>query len=130
MSFKINWDALGIATSVACAIHCAVLPLVLTSLPVLGVNIIENIAFEYFMILLAAVIGSQALYHGYKKHHHQAGPLILFALGIVLLLLKQLLHHLQLWFLVPAVFAIVWAHFRNFQLCRRANHCHAADCNH
>ena len=44
--FKINYDALGIATSLACAIHCAILPLVLTSLPVLGVNIIHNIPFE------------------------------------------------------------------------------------
>ena len=33
MRLKINWDALGIATSLACAIHCAVLPLLLTSLP-------------------------------------------------------------------------------------------------
>ncbi|MEY3186772.1 MAG: hypothetical protein RL675_596, partial [Bacteroidota bacterium] len=49
--FKINYDALGIAASVACAIHCALLPLVLSSLPVLGVNIINNIWFEMLMIL-------------------------------------------------------------------------------
>ena len=55
---KINYDALGIAASVACAIHCALLPLVLTSLPVLGINIINNTWFEVFMILLAAAIGS------------------------------------------------------------------------
>jgi hypothetical protein len=42
MSKKINWDALGIATSLACAIHCALLPLFLSSLPLFGVNIIEN----------------------------------------------------------------------------------------
>ncbi|WP_046367966.1 MerC domain-containing protein [Flavihumibacter petaseus] len=130
MRLKINWDAFGIATSVACAIHCAVLPLLLTSLPVFGVEIIHNVSFEYFMILLAAVVGSAALYHGYRKHHRKAGPLLIFSLGIFLLLLKQYLHDWQLWFLVPAVVAIVWAHFRNYQLCRKANHCHAADCSH
>ena len=48
--FKINYDALGIAASVACAIHCAVLPLVITSLPILGINIINNFWFEIFYI--------------------------------------------------------------------------------
>ena len=28
MNVKINWDGLGIATSLACAIHCIVLPLI------------------------------------------------------------------------------------------------------
>ncbi len=130
MSFKINWDALGIATSIACAIHCAVLPLILTSLPIFGTNIIDNEAFEYFMILIAFIIGANALWHGYNRHHHKASPYILFGIGILLLLAKQLWHEWQLWFLVPAVIAIVYAHFRNYQLCRRANHCHTSDCNH
>ncbi|HAL95914.1 MAG TPA: MerC domain-containing protein, partial [Chitinophagaceae bacterium] len=33
MRFRINWDALGISASIACAIHCALLPLFLSSLP-------------------------------------------------------------------------------------------------
>lgn len=130
MGFKINWDALGIATSVACAIHCAVLPLLLTSLPIFGINIIENIPFEYFMIVLAAVIGANSLYHGYKLHHHNNTPFLIFGLGVLLLVAKQVWHEYQVWFLVPAVLAIIYAHFRNFQLCRKANHCHTADCNH
>lgn len=130
MPIKINWDALGIATSVACAIHCAVLPLLLSSLPIFGINIIENVAFEYGMIVLAAAIGAYALYHGYRKHHHQLLPLLVFMAGIVLLLLKQAMHHLQLWFLVPAVMAIVWAHYRNFQLYRQGHHQHSSTCRH
>lgn len=129
MRLKINWDALGIATSLACAIHCAVLPLLLTSLPVFGINIIDNFLFEYLMIALAAAIGAHALYHGYKKHHHRAGPLLLFSAGILLLLLKQWFHEWQLWFLVPAVFAIVWAHFRNFRLYRQGHYSHS-NCTH
>jgi hypothetical protein len=53
MKHGINWDALGIATSLACAIHCAILPLILSSLPLFGINIVDNIGFEYFMIFLA-----------------------------------------------------------------------------
>jgi len=54
---RINYDALGIAASVACAIHCAVLPLVLSSLPLFGVNIINNVNFELIMIAVAFGIG-------------------------------------------------------------------------
>ncbi len=128
--FRINYDALGIAASVACAIHCAVLPLVLTSLPLFGMNIIGNSGFEYFMIILALAIGSYSLWHGYRKHHHRALPLFLFLAGITLLFLKQLWHNFQLWLLVPAIVSIISAHFYNYRFCRKANHCHINDCNH
>jgi hypothetical protein len=62
MPKKINWDALGITTSVLCAVHCALLPLLVASLPVLGINIIHNASFELGMIGLAFVIGTRALW--------------------------------------------------------------------
>lgn len=118
MAIKINWDALGITTSVACAIHCAVLPLVATSLPVFGINIIHNSLFEYSMIALAFFIGVYSLLHGYRKHHHNSVPLILFSTGILLLLAKQIWHGWEVWFLVPAVVGVVAAHYLNYRLYR------------
>jgi hypothetical protein len=128
--FKINYDALGIAASIACAIHCAVLPLVISSLPILGINIINNFWFEIFMIVLAMGIGLHSLTHGFKKHHHRILPIIVFVIGISLLLVKQVLHQYQIWFLVPAVVLIVSAHFINYRQCRIADHCHNDDCKH
>jgi hypothetical protein len=127
---KINWDALGIATSVACAIHCALLPLVLSSLPLFGINIINNLSFELFMILLAFVIGAYALYHGWKSHHHRWMPMIIFSSGMSLLFCKQIWHRYEIEFLIPAVVCIVTAHFVNYRLCRLHNHAHKEDCNH
>jgi hypothetical protein len=128
--FKINYDALGIAASVACAIHCAVLPLIMSSLPILGINIINNFWFEIFMILLAMGIGLHSLTHGFKKHHHRVLPIIVFIIGISLLLVKQIFHQYQIWFLVPAVILIVSAHYINYRQCRIADHCHNDDCKH
>jgi hypothetical protein len=128
--FKINYDALGIAASIACAIHCAVLPLLMSSLPILGINIINNFWFEIFMILLAMGIGLHSLTHGFKKHHHRLLPIIVFIIGISLLLVKQIFHQYQIWFLVPAVILIVSAHFINYRQCRIADHCHTEDCKH
>jgi uncharacterized membrane protein YoaK (UPF0700 family) len=130
MKFKINWDAFGIAASVACAIHCAVLPLILSSLPLFGINIIENQGFEFLMIALAFVVGVYSLYHGRKKHHHSYYPMVLFAAGISLLFIKSMLHSHSLMLLLPAVSLVVIAHYLNYKLCGVHNHAHADDCNH
>jgi hypothetical protein len=130
MKQKINWDALGITASLACAIHCALLPLFLTSLPLFGFNIINNTFFEAGMILLAFCIGSYSLYHGFRKHHHSPTPLILFSLGIVLLVLKQFIIQYETWLLIPAVTFIILAHFLNYRFCRVHNHAHSDDCDH
>jgi hypothetical protein len=130
MKAKINWDAIGVGTSLACAIHCALLPLFLSTLPLFGVNIIHNIPFEIFMIALAFGIGSYSLYHGFKKHHHSFVPIILFSIGFVLLVLKQFFIEFHTWLLIPAVIFIISAHLMNYRSCRIHNHAHADDCNH
>jgi len=127
---KINWDAAGVITTVACAIHCAILPLILGSLPILGVDLVDNMAFEYFMISLAFVIGSYSLWHGYRHHHHSIIPLLVFAGGFLFLVAKQIWHHQQLYLLPFAIVFIVAAHFMNYKACRIHNHAHSDDCNH
>jgi hypothetical protein len=127
---KVNWDSLGIASSIACAIHCAVLPLFVSSLPLFGVNIVENKFFEFFMIGLALVLGIVALRHGFRLHHHRYWPLVLFVTGILLLIGKEMVSGHPLWMIIGAVFCIISAHFLNYRLCRKANHCHATDCSH
>jgi len=130
MKNRINLDLLGIGTSVACAVHCALLPLFLTSLPLFGINIIHNTTFEISMILLAFAIGAFSLHHGYRKHHHSLLPLLLFTNGIILLALKQFFIEFEYWLLIPAVSLIIIAHLLNFRFCRVHNHAHSDDCNH
>lgn len=130
MKLKINLDLLGVGTSVACAIHCALLPLFVTSLPLFGVNIIHNTMFEVFMIVLAFCIGSYALYHGYKRHHHNLFPVIVFSVGFIFLVSKLFFAVYEYWLLIPAVLFILSGHFLNYFFCRQANHCHADDCDH
>jgi CHASE2 domain-containing sensor protein len=130
MNFRINWDALGVATSLACAVHCAVLPLVLTSLPIFGVNIIDNHSFEFLMIVLAAAIGGYSLWHGYKKHHHKMLPVSVFLFGMLFLFAKQIWHQHQVPLLFMAVLFIVAGHWLNYRACRIHDHAHKEDCDH
>ncbi len=114
--FRLNADILGIGTSVACALHCAVLPLFLTSFPLLGVNIIHNPVFEFSMIGLAFFIGMLAFRHGYRRHHRSAVPFGLFSAGMLFLLAKQYWHNYELLLLPFAVVLIVTAHVFNHRL--------------
>ena len=119
MKLKLNWDGVGIATSLACAIHCAILPLILTSLPLFGINIIHNVYFEWAMIFLAIAIGIYSLYHGFVKHHQSFIPMIIFTIGSVFLILKQFNTVLTQVFLFLAIILIITAHYMNYRLCHR-----------
>lgn len=120
MTTKINWDVMGVATSVACAIHCALLPVLMSSLPLFGINIIHNLYFEWGMIALAFLVGSYSLFHGFVKHHQSIIPVLLFSTGFVFLLLKQANRQYENWLLVPAVILIIIAHFYNYRLCHKS----------
>lgn len=130
MKGKINWDALGIGASLACAIHCALLPLFFTSLPLFGFNIIHHLGFEIGMIGLSLAIGMYSLWHGFRKHHHSLIPIGLFVAGFIFLVLKQFFLEYHNWLLVPAVLLIVTAHINNYRSCQVHNHAHADDCDH
>ncbi len=127
MKVKLNKDVLGIGTSIACAIHCAILPLFLSSFSLLGINIIHNSLFELGMILLAFVLGLLALRHGFVQHHRSYVPFMLFSAGMLFLLAKQYWHSYEL--LLPfAVILIVTAHVCNLRFKRIAEK-QSASCN-
>ncbi len=127
---KWNWDAIGIGASLACAIHCALLPLFFSSLPLLGINILHNTRFELGMILVSFAIGAYSLYHGYKKHHHSYKPMIFFTVGIAIMLSRMVFRSIEIWLLFPAAFLIIFAHVNNHMRCRLHNHAHEDDCDH
>ncbi len=115
----ISADILGIGASVACAIHCAVLPLFLSGLSIFGVNIIHNFWFETGMIVLAFLIGTLALRHGFNKHHRNPVPFLLFSGGMIFLIAKQYWHNDELLLLPFAVILIISAHIFNFRYTRK-----------
>ena len=126
---KFNLDALGMGVSIACALHCTLLPLAMAALPFFnGVNRTHNTAFEYGMIGLAFVIGIKALRHGYRKHHRQPIPALLFTAGMILLIAKQVWHDWEGVLLAFAVLLILGAHGLNYRLTGRPRRARRAVC--
>lgn len=117
---KINYDHLGIFTSILCAIHCTVLPLIISSLTFLGIDILESAAVEWALIALAFLFGFLSLNHGYRRHHHKKLPALLFCAGFAFLIINQVTDEHFLFICIPlaAVF-IIAAHITNIHLCRQ-----------
>ena len=75
-----NIDRLGIVMSIACAIHCMLLPF-LTIFSTVGVlSIIQSSWFEWGVVVLAIVIAYKSLGDGIRTHRKML-PLMLAILG-------------------------------------------------
>lgn len=83
---RMSLDTVGIGASLACAVHCALLPLLITVLPLLGSHILENEKLEYGLLSFSFLIGCLSLGRGYFRHHRRIIPLLIFAAGFALLL--------------------------------------------
>ena len=88
-------DSLGTAGAALCAIHCALLPVALALLPVLGLGVLASPGFEIGFVLVATTLAISSLWHGYR--HHRAYHAFLWLVpGLALLwsgILVPALHH-------------------------------------
>ncbi|MFT3845924.1 MAG: MerC domain-containing protein [Lacibacter sp.] len=129
MNFRINWEALGIGASIACAIHCAVVPLFISTLPLFGVNLVHNMAIEIILLGSAFLIGFGTLRGGYKKHSRNL-PILYFTLGMVLFAANQFIifPYSSFVFVIPAAALVVAAHIFNHRYIREAGACSVDGC--
>lgn len=77
-------DQLGITASLACALHCAALPFLLTSLPLLGLGFLANSWVEIGMIFISVLLGFYSLLTSYPTHK-RITPLLVLIMGFTLI---------------------------------------------
>ena len=125
-------DRLGASASFLCALHCALLPLVVAMLPALGLGFLADHRFERGFVVFAAVLASVSLWLGYRRHQrvHAFG---IFVPGIVLLLVGAQLAvdepaHLHAVLVTIGGSLVAFAHVANLWLAQR--HVHDASCVH
>ena len=61
-------DRVGATASFVCAVHCALLPLIIAVLPAIGLGVLANHAFERAFIAFAAVLAVVSLATGFRRH--------------------------------------------------------------
>lgn len=126
-------DRFGATGSLVCALHCALLPLVIAALPSLGLAVWLSDGFERGFVLFASLLGVFSLVWGWRRHR------AIRALGLLLPGLAALwagvlyapLHHA----VVPHAVAMTLggtlvglAHLMNLRL--NHGHVHDATCVH
>jgi MerC mercury resistance protein len=67
-SFSKVADSVGTATAMLCAAHCALLPLMIASLPALGLGVLASTTLEWIFVAFATVLALTSLWQGYQKH--------------------------------------------------------------
>lgn len=70
-------DRIGATGSLVCAVHCALLPLLIALLPSLGVALWLGDGFEVVFVLFASLFGISVLVWSYRRHR------VLRALGLM-----------------------------------------------
>lgn len=79
-------DHIGMTASIICAVHCAAVPVLLTTLPLAGLGFLGRPWFEWGMIILALLIGGWAIGRGFLLTHHKLLPVVLLFAGFIVII--------------------------------------------
>jgi hypothetical protein len=119
-------DRLAIGASTICVFHCLLIPVALVLFPTLGAVLGSDEMFHRALVLFVVPASVAALGLGCWRHRDRT-VFVLGAAGIVTLLLTLALGHIEHWERVCTVAGsglVLFAHLRNYRLCRRN------DCSH
>jgi len=121
-------DRTAITISIACTLHCLMLPLILAWLPTFASGL-ESEAFHLSLLALIIPISAFALVVGCKEHKRQR-VLAMGGMGLVLLVSAVFVEDYSWGELAEKILTvsgsllITVAHILNFRLCKQ----HANDC--
>jgi|TARA_B110000091_G_C13803718_1_gene471498 hypothetical protein len=118
-------DKLAITLSIACAIHCLALPLILLLLPSFVALQLNYEAFHTWMVIIVLPTSVYALFMGCKQHKRYKLLFIGF-LGLILLVLALSIGN-EYWEKVLTLVGsavIAGGHYFNYRLCQQYPLCH------
>lgn len=120
-------DRAGMSASLACALHCAVLPLLMAALPAMGLAWLDSAWVDWTMVVFAAVIALRAHRGGFTVHR-RCLPVAVAVAGLVVIVTTICLlkgnashHYIQ----ASGAMVVASSHFLNRHLCRNCVTCSA-----
>jgi hypothetical protein len=124
-----SWDRAGILVSGACAVQCAVLPLLLAAMPIIGFARMLDERIEWMFLAGTGVIGGVAHVRAYARDHRHTAPGLIFAVGFSTVLGTRLLldkdRPAPIAMAVGGLLAAA-SHYANLHLCRCCDECRAS----
>ena len=125
-------DRFGATASFLCAVHCALLPLIIAALPAIGLGFLANHRYERGFIAFASVLALTTFIAGFRRHRRfrafwfLAPGILLLAAGIGVDFEENATAHALLVALGGTLVAA--SHLTNLRLAQR--HVHDAACEH
>lgn len=125
-------DRVGATASFLCAVHCALLPLVIAALPAIGLGFLANHRFERGFIAFASVLALTTLVIGFRRHRRFRAfwflvpGILLLAAGITVDFEQSATAHAILVSIGGTLVAV--SHLTNLRLAH--GHVHDAACEH
>lgn len=126
-------DKAGMTASFLCAVHCALMPLVVTLLPLLGLTFLASEPIEWGLLAASATLGTLSLCLGFKEHRSR-GVFAILGLALALLVMGRISHSHGVggWsvaLMVTGGFMMMGAHILNHYLCRSCRRCSSHECH-
>lgn len=125
-------DRFGATASFLCAVHCALLPLVIAALPMLGLGFLADHRFERVFVAFAGVLALSTLIIGFRRHQRFRAfwflvpGIVLLVAGIVVDVDHAAVGHAVMVSIGGTLVAL--AHLVNLRLAHA--HVHDAACGH
>ncbi len=75
-----------------CAIHCLITPVIMVSLPLLGVKLFENHFIEMVLVVISFAVAMSAVVNSYLKVHKNFNVILTTLSGFALIATSHILH--------------------------------------
>lgn len=122
-STSMNMDKIAIGLSTLCTVHCLLLPIILTLLPALSLNVLADEMFHQWLLVAVIPTSLIALTMGCRQHKNLS-VMIFGLLGLTILILTAFFGHdflgesgEKIASVIGAV-VIAFGHIRNSALCK------------
>lgn len=125
-SKAVTWvDRMGVWVSVACAVHCIALPLLLAAIPAVSVILWIGEGLERVLAFAAVFLAVGCLCWGFRIHRKKR-LFLTFAAAATFIISGQLYAHgwVEVTLVVIGALGLVGSHLLNQKLCRSCHTCH------
>ena len=119
-------DRTGIALSLACGVHCALVPLVIGAAALLPIKWLLSESTELWLLVGSVAIALSSLLSSYWLKHRHKRCLVFLVPGLAVLglvLFGSINEQLEPWIVVGGTFSIAVGHLVNIRLCRQCVQC-------
>lgn len=116
-------DKVGATSSFICAIHCALLPLLISVLPLVGLGFLMDETIERIILFVAIILAVVSSCWGFRVHKNCI-VIITFSTAIIFLGIGSHLHDSGGHLLITiGGLVLVLSHMINHHLCKKCNRC-------